>query len=89
MKLLFRTFFFHIFCIIIFAIIYSFLVNDFHIENKENKSMIDLLSLSTTIQCGVGMTNLYPLTFYSKLFIIIQQLIMLFTNVITLYIFTL
>jgi hypothetical protein len=89
MKLLFRTVFFHIFCIIIFATIYAYLVDDFNSDHKGITRVIDFLSLSATIQCGVGMSDLYPITFYSKLVIIIQQIIMLFTNVITLYIFTL
>lgn len=89
MKLLFRTVLFHIFCIIFFASIYAYLVDDFHSDHKGITGVIDFLSLSATIQCGVGMSDLYPITFYSKLALVIQQMIMLFTHVITLYIFTL
>jgi hypothetical protein len=89
MKLVIRTVLFHIICILIFSIIYSNLSEEFHLFNKNRKDFIDFLQLSTTIQAGVGMTNLYPLSDYSKIIVIIQQLLMLFTHVITLYIFTL
>jgi hypothetical protein len=89
MKLVIRTVFFHIVCIIIFAIIYSYLSEEFHLLEEHRKGFIDFLLLSTTIQAGVGISELYPLTYYSKIVVIIQQLMMLFTHVITLYIFTL
>ena len=57
--------------------------------NEDKKDLIDFLLLSTTIQSGIGMSDLYPLSYYSKIVVMIQQLIMLFTNIITLYIFTL
>jgi hypothetical protein len=89
MKLVVRTFIFHILCIIIFALLYSTLAEDFHIMEEDKKDLIDFLLLSTTIQSGIGMSDLYPLSYYSKIVVMIQQLIMLFTNIITLYIFTL
>ena len=93
MKLVIRTFIFHILCIIIFALIYSYLSSHFdsNSEDKNNKyiSFIDFILLSTTIQAGVGASVLYPISFISKVTLIIQQFIMILTNVITLYIFTL
>ena len=90
MKLVIRTLFFHILCIIVFAIIYFNLNEEFHlIEKDDKKGVIDYLLLSTTIQAGVGISDLYPLSYFSKIAVIIQQLLMLFTHVITLYIFTL
>ena len=89
MKLVIRTFLFHILCILIFALIYSTLGEDFHIMEVDRKGFLDFLLLSTTIQAGVGISDLYPLSYYSKIVIIIQQMLMLFTHVITLYIFTL
>ena len=58
---------------------------------KYNKytSYIDFFLLSITIQSGVGITDLYPITIYSKLVVIIQQFFMILTHIITLYIFTL
>lgn len=89
MKLVIRTFIFHILCIIVFALIYSNLSEDFHIMDKNKKDYIDFLLLSTTIQSGVGISDIYPLSYNSKIVVIIQQMLMLFTHVITLYIFTL
>jgi hypothetical protein len=89
MKLVIRTVIFHIACIIFFAFIYSELSKQFHIMDEDKKSFLDFFLLSTTIQAGVGISDLYPLSYYTKVVVIIQQMLMLFTHVITLYIFTL
>lgn len=90
MKLVIRALIFHILCIIVFAIIYTSLNEGFHImETHDKKGFLDFILLSTTIQAGVGISDLYPLSYYSKIAVIIQQMLMLFTHVITLYIFTL
>jgi hypothetical protein len=90
MKVVIRAFIFHISCIIIFALLYFNLDEGFHLKEKpEKRGVIDYLLLSTTIQAGVGISDLYPLSYYSKIAVIIQQMLMLFTHIITLYIFTL
>jgi hypothetical protein len=95
MKLVFRTLFFHILCIIIFAFLYYKFREDFKEEKEEttaekNKiTIIDSILLSTTIQAGVGISNIYPQNFYGKIILIIQQMILIMTHLITLYIFTL
>jgi hypothetical protein len=90
MKLVLRALVFHISCIIIFSIVYFNLDEGFHLkETHEKRGVIDYLLLSTTIQAGVGISDLYPLSYYSKIAVIIQQMLMLFTHIITLYIFTL
>lgn len=89
MKLVIRTFIFHILCILIFALIYSNFSEEFHVMKEHRKGFIDFLLLSTTIQAGVGISELYPLSYNSKIVVIVQQMLMLFTHVITLYIFTL
>ncbi len=91
MKLVIRTLFFHIFCIIIFAFLYYKFREDFTEEQEQEKvkiSVIDSVLLSTTIQAGVGISKIYPETFYGKIIMIIQQIIMIMTHLITLYIFT-
>lgn len=88
MKLVFRSFFFHILSIIVFTIIYLQIPYDFHMPNKDI-GYIDFVLLTTTVQVGVGLSETYPLTFRSKLFVTIQQWIMLLTHIITIYIFTL
>lgn len=87
MKIVIRTVCFHFLCILIFASIYFNFRDDF--EYKKELTTIDCISLSTTIQSGVGISNIYPTSFHGKLIMIIQQLIMLMTHVFTLYIFNL
>ena len=90
MKLVIRALIFHISCILVFSIIYFNLDEDFHLtEEHDKRGLIDYLLLSTTIQAGVGISDSYPLSYYSKIAVIIQQMLMLFTHIITLYIFTL
>lgn len=89
MKLVIRTVVFHILCIFVFALIYSNISEDFQNIKQNKKGFIDFLLLSTTIQAGVGISELNPLSYYGKVIVIIQQMLMLFTHVITLYIFTL
>ena len=52
-------------------------------------SIVDFFLFSTTIQTGVGITDILPISVYGKIFMIIQQLIMISINVITIYVFTL
>ena len=93
MKVVIRTAIFHLLCIIIFALIYFYFSPDFQSVNGEKNikynKFTDYLLLSTTIQAGVGITHLLPFTFYSKVVLIFQQIILIFTHLITLYIFTL
>ena len=93
MKIVIRTAIFHILCIIIFALIYLYLSENFESNNEEknikHRKFTDFLLLSTTIQAGVGISDLYPVAFYSKIVLIIQQVLLIFTHLITLYIFTL
>lgn len=88
MKIVIRTFFFHILCIIIFGLLYYYFREDFKTHVKEDFTVLDYLFLSTTIQAGVGLTDIYPIGFYGKLIMIIQQLVMIMTHVFTIYFFT-
>lgn len=94
MKIVIRTALFHILCIIIFALVYLYLSEHFHSENgekynKKYNSLIDFILFSTTIQAGIGISDLYPISFYGKIVVILQQIMLIFTHLITLYIFTL
>jgi hypothetical protein len=73
----------------VFSFIYSTISSEFHINNEDKKTFIDFFLLSTTIQAGVGISDLYPLATHSKIVVILQQMVMLFTHVITMYVFTL
>ena len=92
MKLVTRTLIFHLVCIIAFSYVYLYLSNDFksNIEKFSVKhTYLDYFLLSTTIQAGVGVTDLIPITNTSKVAVIIQQFLMIMTYVISLYVFTL
>lgn len=89
MKLVLRTFFFHTLCIFIFSFIYlNFAEHLSHKNSSNNINYIDYLLLSTTIQCGVGLTEFVPNNDITKLILILQQYIMMLTHLITLYFFT-
>ena len=91
MKVAIRTIVFHISCIILFSFLYLYFSSNFDSNdvNQGHNSYIDFLLLSTTVQAGVGITNLYPVSFSSKIVMIIQQILMITTHIFTLYIFTL
>jgi hypothetical protein len=88
MKIVIRTVFFHILCIIIFSGLYYYFRDDFKTQVKEEFTVLDYIFLSTTIQASVGLTDIYPIGFYGKLIMIIQQFVMIMTHVFTIYIFT-
>jgi hypothetical protein len=87
MKIVIRTVLFHIFCILIFALLYYYFRADFKTEVKEDYTVLDYIFLSVTIQSGVGLIDIYPINFYGKLTMIIQQIIMICTHVFTIYVF--
>jgi hypothetical protein len=89
MKIVFRTLIFHLLCILIFSILYYIFRDDYREQNQKKSKPIDYLFLSTTIQAGVGISDIYPTDFYGKIIMIVQQLLMLFTNIFTIYILTL
>jgi hypothetical protein len=89
MKLVIRTVFFHILCIFTFALLYNNFKDHFQRQIKEEFTFLDYFLLSTTIQAGVGISDIYPISFYGKIIMIIQQFIMIMTHVFTLYIFNL
>jgi len=88
MKLVIRTGFFHVLCICFFSLLYFLFQTHFQHQYKEKFETIDYILLSTTIQAGVGISQIYPTSFYGKIIMIIQQVIMLMTHIFTIYIFT-
>ena len=90
MKLAIRTVCFHFLCILIFGIIYYNIQYQFqHNDEQQRKSILDYILLSTTIQAGVGFSDIYPTTNVAKLVMISQQIIMIMTQIFTLYFFIL
>ena len=89
MKLVIRTVIFHFTCIIIFACAYYLLKDDLASKVKDKFTVMECLFLSTTIQSGVGITDIFPTSSHVQLLMIVQQLIMIMGNVFTVYVFTL
>ncbi len=96
MMIVIRTVIFHILFIDIIGSLYFNLSehfqngkNDNNEKNKRYSTFTDFLLLSTTIQAGVGISDLFPISFYGKITVILQQFILIMTHVITLYVFTL
>jgi hypothetical protein len=88
MRVVIKTFFFHIICILFFTIIYYSKKDLFSLNNNNHLEFIDFLFLSTTIQAGVGYSEIYPMYDTAKIFMIIQQLLLISTHIFTIYIFT-
>lgn len=97
MKRVIKTLAIHLFLIILFSIIYYSFSSHFEktTPNKcknencysELEIIIDFLLFSTTIQAGVGLNEISPTSVYGKIFMILQQLIMISINLITIYVF--
>ena len=90
MKHVVRIVVFHMICIIIFSFLYYNFKTEFDNEIiKKNATLLDFILLATTIQVSVGITEIYPKTNITKILIILQQLVMISTNVFTIYFFNL
>ena len=93
MKYVIRAAIFQFMCIIIFAVIYWTFKEQFsseHIGDFPKKgTIIDVLALSTTIQAGVGISDIYPNTQLTNFLVMFQQFIMICANIFLLYFFTL
>uniref|UniRef100_A0A6C0HFZ7 Potassium channel domain-containing protein n=1 Tax=viral metagenome TaxID=1070528 RepID=A0A6C0HFZ7_9ZZZZ len=98
MRKVVQTVMLHLACILFFAFFYYYFSIHFD-NNKQNKSkhyksesklesIIDFFLFSTTIQAGVGISDILPNSVYGKLLMILQQLILISISVITLYVFT-
>lgn len=90
MKLAIKAVLFSFMCITVFCFIYN-TMGDHHFHNEGGGKMtfIDYLFLATTVQAGVGFSDIFPYSELAKLLMIIQQFIMISGNVVILYIFTL
>ena len=93
MKRVLKTLAIHLFCIVFFAFFYYYFSTHFnnnkqHKSNNKLESLIDFFLFSTTIQAGVGISDILPISIYGKLFMILQQLIMISISVIMIYVFT-
>ena len=88
MRIVLKALFVNMLCIMIFSIIYINIAKDnFMTQQNTLPEYIDCLLESITIQSGVGIGTIYPITNLGKLIIMIQQLLLICTNAITLYFF--
>ena len=79
MDIVTKTFLFNIICIIFFAFVYMSISHDNFaaLQPKDKITYIDLIFYSTTIQSGVGLSDINAVSDLAKFFSIIQQLIMI------------
>ena len=90
MKLVIRAVIFSLLCVTIFSLSYKTLgTKHFRTHSASDIEFIDYLFLATTIQAGVGYSDIYPTTDTAKIMLIVQQMTMITTYVFLLYIFTL
>lgn len=90
MKVVIRAVIFSLICVVSFSYIYLLLGKDHFINHMSNPiEYIDYLFLATTIQSGVGYSDIYPKTYTGKVALIIQQFMMITSYVFILYFFTL
>jgi len=82
---LLSTFIINIVLIIVFAIIYLNISSEFisTYGEKHNITFLDCLMTSTTVQAGVGITNIMPITIVSKIALIIHQILMITTHLLS------
>lgn len=88
-KYVISTLLFHIFFAVLFSFVYYWIgEKDFDLSTNVNRptAYIDYLSLSTSIQAGVGISNLKPNTKLSNLVLTIQQFLLIATNALIVYV---
>ena len=92
MKHVFQTFLFQLVCIILFGSLYWAFRDDFTLNIKDGKktslSILDCFYTSVTVQASVGYSILNPETNDAVLILMTQQLIMIFSNILILYLFS-
>lgn len=88
-KLVIYTFIFNFIAIIVFSFIYSSISpNNFQPLNpKDELTYIDFLFYSVTIQSGIGLPDVTAFSDLAKLLALIQQLIIMSTAFILVYLF--
>jgi len=92
MRQVFQTFLFQIVSILIFGTLYWIYSDDFslNIKNKKKNDLriLDCFFTSVTVQAGVGYSILNPETNRALILLMIQQLVMVFANILILYLFS-
>ncbi len=89
MKYVISSFLFHLVVILVFSLIYYTIDHrnfKFTDSLMRHPSYVDFLSLSTTIESGVGLSTLSPNTQLSSFLLILQQFFLIGTNVLIVYV---
>lgn len=75
--------------ILIFFIIYLILRKDFGAnkitDTNDTPSILDIFNLAVTLQTAVGVPLVYPMTFIAKCMTILQQILLIFGNLLILH----
>lgn len=92
MRQVFQTFLFQLVSIILFGVIYWVYGNDFSLnvktKKRNNLTLLDCFFTSVTLQAGVGYSILNPDTDRAVTLLMIQQILMVFSNILILYLFS-
>ncbi len=96
LKDIYKPVVFHLVIIIVFSVIYyglgpKYFAHDFGDDDEHPGGRVDYLDslyFTSAIQAGVGLSSLHPLRKESKMIVCIQLFLMIATNVILLYLFT-
>ena len=92
-----NTLLFQLGCVILFGYIYWICIDDFVVASTSNTSntskknigeLIDCFYTSITIQAGVGYNGLDPINDRGKLLLMVQQFLMICSNVLIFYLFS-
>jgi len=89
MKLIFATVLLNLILIIIFGLVYWIFRNQYNNDitnrTKQAGKLIDCFYMSVTVQAGVGYQGLTPITDMAKFLLMFQQLCMITSNIIVVY----
>lgn len=80
---------YHVICIILFTGLYFYLRHHFYSTTSKDLNGLDMLMLSTTIQSGVGISDIYPNSTTTKIFLVLQQFLMMTGHLFMIYTFNL
>ena len=91
MKIAIRTVLFQFISIIFFALIYYFFRDYLKSNSKHSNpfTLIECFFLSVTIQAGVGLTDVHPISYHTQIVMMLQQLLMITSSIFTIYFFSL
>ena len=89
MKLIYAGVLLNLFLVLLFGLIYWKYGDEFTRDVDKNRvvvgNLFDFFYLSITIQAGVGYLGLIPISDLGKLLLMIQQLCMIMSNIIVVY----